>query len=597
MQRGLGQVLFQFMPRKTFDNPDNNTIEQVQYISGNDLEDINEEHLVNRVGREVWNWQGSSRGYHEGWEAEDYEIIKPEHVISRVFPLVFRCGNCGRVHDYQYRRDDLKEHAPSCPCGSPQLWQIHHVMICGECSSIKPIRVPSCGVDNHGKTHIELDDSAERYKNFRWRCKECGGRVVESGLNRACDCDEADSMQPTVHRASKAYRVHNLKRVDIVNDYSPDDDEGDAELRSDLALGAELGLYDHPDHTIRHYLDLEESEGSDLDSLVDEDAPPEVQEYLEQKREEQWASSEEVQEILSQVSDLCQNDRMVSRTHYDYLQLLEETELEDAVDLVDAADTIAPDDYHDILDNHGLESIHLTSEFPILTAVYGYHRTFDDPEDDYYPELRAFPLINEGNCPIYASRSTTEAVLIKLDPRAIADWLAKNGLFLDEGDLDGLDDRELRARFHAEMEPLNPYTNLDDISDISQQVHGLMHTLSHVLIKEAAMLAGIEDTNLAEYLFPEAFTIGIYANQTQSFTIGGLYTLIERNLERWLATSLRESEYCIYDPICAEQGGSCHACTHISEIGCQFFNQNLSRGYLFDEAEISDGVEASGFWN
>jgi hypothetical protein len=385
--------------------------------------------------------------------------------------------------------------------------------------------------------------------------------------------------------------------VDIVNEYNPDDNEGDTELRSDLALGAELGVFDHPYNTIDHYLDLEESEGGDLDSLVDEDAPPEVREYLEQKHEERQASSEEVQGIVSEISELRKNDRRVSRTHYDYLQLLEETELEDAEDLVDAADTIAPNEYHDILEEHGIESIHLTSEFPILTAVYGYHRTFDDPDEGHYPELRAFPLINEGNCPIYAARSTTEAVLIKLDPRAIAEWLSKNNLFVDEEELADLNDQELRAQFHAEMDPLNPYTNLDEVSDTSQQIHGLMHTLSHVLIKEAAMLAGIEDTNLAEYLFPEAFTIGIYANQTQSFTIGGLYTLIERNLERWLATTLRESEYCIYDPICAEQGGSCHACTHISEIGCQFFNQNLSRGFLFDEAEISASVDASGFWS
>ncbi len=594
MQRGLNQVLFQFMPKKTFDNPDNNTIEQVEHISGNEIDKIDEQQLVDRIKRDVWNWQGKTRGFHDQWDAADYTITKPEHVISRVFPLVFRCGSCGLIHDYQYRREELKEHVPNCSCGGSQLWQLHHVMICGECSSIKPLRVPSCD-KGHGKHHIKLDDSAERYKNFKWRCvgNGCNGRVLESGLNRFCDCGDGQRMQPTVHRASKTYRVHDLKRVDIpADDYDPESDDEQMEIRSDLALAAQFGVYDHPEKTMEHFLEIEQNEENELDDLIDDDAPDDVKEYLKQKQKEQYASSDRVNQILSEVEELREDDRPVSRTHYEYLQLLETAETEDAGELVELAETLDRNEYNKLLEDHGIESIHLTSEFPLLTAVYGYHRTFDEPEKDEYPQLRAFPL-SKGNCRIYASRATTEAALIKLDPRAIADWLPDH--LFDSAELDALSNEEIRARFHGEMDALNPYTDLDEVSDTSEAVHGLLHTLSHVLIKEAAMLSGIESTNLAEYLFPEAFTIAIYANQSQSFTIGGLYTLIERNLERWLATAQHESEYCIYDPVCTEQGASCHACTHINEIGCQFFNQNLSRSYLFQQRDPDEEV-ITGFW-
>jgi hypothetical protein len=107
--------------------------------------------------------------------------------------------------------------------------------------------------------------------------------------------------------------------------------------------------------------------------------------------------------------------------------------------------------------------------------------------------------------------------------------------------------------------------------------------------------SGIEETSFAEYLFTEALAFAIYSNNTENYTAGGLFTLIDRNLDDWLLSTLNQGERCMYDSTCAEiRGGSCHACLHISEIGCQHFNKNLSRIDLYGERIAKDAP--AGFW-
>jgi hypothetical protein len=53
---------------------------------------------------------------------------------------------------------------------------------------------------------------------------------------------------------------------------------------------------------------------------------------------------------------------------------------------------------------------------------------------------------------------------------------------------------------------------------------------------------------------------------------------------------------CVYDPVCMEETGACHACMHVSEMSCEHFNRNLSRRYLFGWIE-PDGDEFIGYWD
>jgi hypothetical protein len=109
------------------------------------------------------------------------------------------------------------------------------------------------------------------------------------------------------------------------------------------------------------------------------------------------------------------------------------------------------------------------------------------------------------------------------------------------------------------------------------------------------MYSGIQENNFAEFLFPEALSFAIYAKQTESYTAGGLYTLVNRRLPEWLRGAYQGGGQCFYDSTCANiWGGACHACLHTGEISCQHFNSNLSRIVLYGD-RLGD-VDYDGFW-
>jgi hypothetical protein len=64
----------------------------------------------------------------------------------------------------------------------------------------------------------------------------------------------------------------------------------------------------------------------------------------------------------------------------------------------------------------------------------------------------------------------------------------------------------------------------------------------------------------------------------------------------WLS-SIRQTRRCVYDPVCYEREGGCHACTHLAETSCRFFNLNLSRAFLFGGSDKYLGRIAVGYFD
>jgi len=387
-----------------------------------------------------------------------------------------------------------------------------------------------------------------------------------------------------------AYRIHSFTDVHIHHHYNLKD-EDETETVRQVALGAALNLFDHPETNIRDLVDADTQDDAGVRDILDDDTLTEEQKAaLREKYGSLVEESEQLSEVKKGVEEYVDSERELSRNHLNFLRTIEDIEIEEVETFLKGSER--PRDWESELEKTGVENVRLTSEFPILTGVFGYHRTFDDPGDDHYPALRSLPQKSDG-LPIYAANTETEAVLLSLNPDAVAKWLYQNNLISDNPEQ--LSDAETRALVYNEMEPVEPYSDIAETDPVTFHIHGLLHTISHELIKEAAQLSGIERTSLAEFLFPEGLSFAIYSNHTESFTIGGLYTLVERNLESWLDEARHQSQFCLYDPVCADQDGTCHACTHISEVSCQHFNQNLSRGYLYSEATTSR--EITGFWD
>ncbi len=94
---------------------------------------------------------------------------------------------------------------------------------------------------------------------------------------------------------------------------------------------------------------------------------------------------------------------------------------------------------------------------------------------------------------------------------------------------------------------------------------------------------------------PKALSISIYPNNRFGATIGALTALFEQTLRQWVS-GIRTAKNCVYDPICHDHGGNCHACTHLAETSCRFFNLNLSRAFLFGGPDNQLGEIQYGYF-
>lgn len=128
----------------------------------------------------------------------------------------------------------------------------------------------------------------------------------------------------------------------------------------------------------------------------------------------------------------------------------------------------------------------------------------------------------------------------------------------------------------------------------------LLHTLSHLLIRQLAIECGYSAASVAERIYsrqpdeadgPMAGILLYTAASDSEGTLGGLVALGKPiDLDRHLGEALRRATLCSSDPLCAEHppgkdkrtihAAACHACTFVSETSCERGNKYLDRSLL-----------------
>jgi hypothetical protein len=127
-----------------------------------------------------------------------------------------------------------------------------------------------------------------------------------------------------------------------------------------------------------------------------------------------------------------------------------------------------------------------------------------------------------------------------------------------------------------------------------------IHTLSHLLIREAAMSSGYGSASLTERVYawkagddhPAAAGLLISTTASDSEgTLGGLVELAKpEKLAELVRKALRRGSRCSSDPICSHRvpegkeeflhGAACHFCVFLSETSCERTNRFLDRRML-----------------
>lgn len=231
-------------------------------------------------------------------------------------------------------------------------------------------------------------------------------------------------------------------------------------------------------------------------------------------------------------------------------------------------------------------------------AVLGFTRLDEMDRISDLPS-RVVPLTrNASPTWVPATEDRGEGIFLQLDLDAVEEWER------------GIDDqpiplwtahkeahrRNFARRFSETAAEIEPDDRLPDPR------YWLLHTFSHILIREMAMHSGYGAASLTERIYAWKATpereaaAGLLICTTASDsdgTLGGLVALSEPDkLQGIVRAALRRAARCSSDPMCAQRtpsdpedflhGAACHTCCFVSETSCEKANRFLDRRFVLD---------------
>jgi len=244
-----------------------------------------------------------------------------------------------------------------------------------------------------------------------------------------------------------------------------------------------------------------------------------------------------------------------------------------------------------------------------VNAVLGFTRL---DEMDRVNDLvtRLVKLTRSGKSTwVPATEDRGEGIFLQLDLDAVAGWeqsILPTQLWEAHRSAHR---RNFERRFSETAKKVDPNLRLP------APRYWLLHTLSHVLIREMAMSSGYGAASLTERIYGWASTpqreaaAGLLICTTASDsdgTLGGLVALSEpERLHGLVVSALRRAARCSSDPVCATRtpsdpedflhGAACHCCSFASETSCEKANRFLDRRFLLN-LPTATGAAIPGFF-
>lgn len=609
MYRGKQQILYNYLPNRTFDFAKVAAIARVVSIRGEPRTDLNAPVLLRRIGDEIREWPDALRPSLRDSvlnASSNFTLVEPRTVQSELYPKVLWCQNkpCGRVINCQ-SRDDLPKKCPTCRTGTLVQLRFVKVHLCG---ALQPLLPPSC--DRCGNSvSMALDTrGSERVSSFRWICRRCNtAKNVIAGYCTECTWPDKDKRQMLiqVHRAGRTFYAHNTVLLNIPTKrleplfrvpewqaltaarYLHFPEIG---TRTLTELATEIGgQIETPDSGLS---------GTDLDELIRQRTNGEITDAELLSAMQNLRQRRQAEKLAISPNGILQT--LIAHTGVPWgswenagqeiLESIMPTEMGHASEL----DLTANSPEASCAKQLGLGRLSLVSDYPIVTATYGFSRV------EYRPgqcQLNPFPGHHDhgGKYPIFVDQVQADALLIELNHRRVLEWLRRNGCAVTVPAGSNRDASE-KAYFVQLFDGVSLREKIHANQRNVRMVFSLLHSLSHLSIRQAALLCGLDRTSLSEYLLPRTLTFAVYCNHRFGATIGALTALFEQSLPEWLR-GIQDTKRCVYDPVCREDSGNCHACTHLAETSCRVFNLNLSRAFLFGGRDDELGDIPVGYFD
>lgn len=193
-----------------------------------------------------------------------------------------------------------------------------------------------------------------------------------------------------------------------------------------------------------------------------------------------------------------------------------------------------------------------------------------------------------------------EGIFVQFDEAALVKWEALDGVKKVDQMLRG---GHRGWRNSRRLDPREGYPGIR---------YAMLHTLSHLLIRELALECGYNAASIRERIYadtsddsPQAGILIYTAAADSDGTLGGLVDLGKpENLGRLLKQALNRSKICSSDPLCSEHdpkkdrslhGAACHACSLVAETSCERGNRYLDRSLLVPTLERADAAFFKSF--
>ena len=249
------------------------------------------------------------------------------------------------------------------------------------------------------------------------------------------------------------------------------------------------------------------------------------------------------------------------------------------------------DYYQDIL----IKSVYKMSKIKITSVQTSYTRQepisiesyLDDSEEETkkkVPIIKKFTSWKGKNTKyLPAVESYGQGVFFEFNDDVLNEWISNNPK---------IEERiEEIERNHRNLE-----TNLNKDLIITPK-YVLIHTFSHLIIKELEYLCGYPSTSIQEriYIDNELKMNGvlIYTVAGTEGSYGGITSICDNEqIGKLIVSAMMRATDCATDPICYHSDGqgvgklnlsACFSCTLLPETSCEMFNSYLDRRILIDK--------------
>lgn len=245
------------------------------------------------------------------------------------------------------------------------------------------------------------------------------------------------------------------------------------------------------------------------------------------------------------------------------------------IESVDVPDTLS----------HYIENVIMAKRLREVLALKGFRRISPEKPENGDDRFQGYNL--DGDCVPLSETPLNwypgiemlgEGIFIKLNEDTLSSWETQNEKYYEP----------MKKRLEA--------SNVE--CDNFSPRYVLLHTLSHLLIRQLSVECGYSGAAIKERIYstyPESAhkMAGILLYTSSSDSDGSLGGLVRNALpdtfEKIFRNLLQEASWCSSDPICIEskaQGydslnyAACHACTLLPETSCEMRNCLLDRGAI-----------------